>query len=129
MKVKLTQEFKKEITVAMMPTVREVIAYMKEDDGTVEGYAEIAINAAYDGRAFNIKIFEASAEIAGNRNVLNLYNDHSADLDIWIDVIAYVNCEEFIKLGAYLSDIWQIDNSNKKEIASHMYIRRFKEIA
>ena len=72
MKVKLTQEFKKEITVAMMPTVREVIAYMKEDDGTVEGYAEIAINAAYDGRAFNIKIFEASAEIARNRRAFNL---------------------------------------------------------
>ena len=128
MKVKLTQEFKKYITVAMMPTAREVIACMKEDDGTVEGYAEIAINAAYDGRAFGIEILKASAEIAGNRNVLNLYNDHSADLDIWIDVIAYVNCEEFIKLGAYLSDIWQIDNSNKKEIASHMYIKRFKEI-
>lgn len=128
MKVRLTQEAKKYITVAEMPAVRRIIADMKEDTSTVEDYAEMAINAAYDGRAYNIGIFKATAEIAKNQRVYNAYGENSDSLDVWITAVAYVNCDEFIELGVYLSDIWQITCDNKREIASHMYVRRFKEV-
>jgi hypothetical protein len=128
MKVKLTPEAKKFITVAEMPAVRRIIADMKEDDSTVEDYAEMAIGAAYDGRAYDIVIYKATAEIAKNQRVYNAYGENSDSLDVWITAVAYVNFNEFIELGAYLSDIWQITCDNKKEIAAHMYIRRFKEV-
>lgn len=128
MKVRLTQEAKKYITVAEMPAVRNIISDMKEDTSTVEDYAEMAISAAYDGRAYNIVIYKATAEIAKNQRVYNAYGENSGSLDIWITAVAYVNCDEFIEIGAYLSDIWQITCDNKKEIAAHMYVRRFKEV-
>ena len=127
MKVKLTQECKKYITVAEMPIVREIIADMKEDSSTVEEYAEMAIQVAYDGIAYS-EILKASASIAKNCRVWNAYNNHSENLDVYIEATAYVNGDEFIIIGAYLTDIWQIGSDNRKEIASHMYIRRFKEI-
>lgn len=127
MKIKLTQEYKKYITVAEMPTVREIIADMKEDSSTIEDYAEMAIQVAYDGIAYS-EILKASASIAKNCRIWNAYNNHSENLDVYIEATAYVNGDEFIIIGAYLSDIWQIDSDNRKEIASNMYIRRFKEI-
>lgn len=127
MKIKLTQEYKKYITVAEMPTVREIITDMKEDSSTIEDYAEMAIQAAYDGIAYS-EILKASASIAKNCRVWNAYNNHSENLDVYIEATAYVNGDEFIIIGAYLSDIWQIGSDNRKEIASNMYIRRFKEI-
>ena len=49
-------------------------------------------------------------------------------VDIWIEATAYVNDNEFIIIGAYLSDIWQITGNNNLEISSNMYIRKFKEV-
>ena len=128
MKVKLTQESKKYITVAEMPTVREIISDMKEDSSAIEEYAKMAIRAVYDGKAYNIETLKASASIAKNCRAWNAYSDHSENLDIWIEATSYVNCDEFIIIGAYLSDIWQVSGDNQKEIASNMYIRRFKEL-
>ena len=128
MKAKLTQEYKKYITVAEMPIVKEIIKDFKEDSSTVEEYAEMAIQAAYDGNAYKIETLKSSASIAKNCRAWNVYNDNSETLDVWIEATAYVNGNEFIMIGAYLSDIWQIGGDNKREIAGNMYIRRFKEI-
>lgn len=127
MKVKLTQEYKKYITVAEMPIVKQIISDFKEDESTIEEYAEMAIQAAYDGNAYDIETLRASASIAKNCRAWNAYSDNSETLDIYIEATAYVNGDEFIIIGAYLTDIWQIGSDNRKEIASHMYIRRFKE--
>lgn len=127
MKVRLEKEDKKYITLAEAPIVREIIVDMKEDEETAAGWAKYAISAAYNGYTYNVEVMKASAKIAKNARVWNAYNDHSKKLDVWIDATAYVNCDEFIIIGAYLTDIWQISSDNYKEIASHMYIRRFKE--
>lgn len=127
MKVKLTQKAKKHIAVAEMPVVREIITDLKEDESTVEDYAEMAIDAAYDGNAYNIEVLKSSASIAKNCRAWNAYNNRSETLDVWIEAMVYVNGDEFIIIGAYLSDIWMITSDNRKEIAGHMYIRRFKE--
>lgn len=122
------KEEKKYITLEEAPIVREIIASMKEDESTVEEYAEMAIRVAYDGNAWNIDTMKASAKIAKNCRAWNVYSDNSNSIDIWIEATAYVNNDEFIMIGAYLSDIWQISGDNQKEIASHMYIKRFKEM-
>lgn len=128
MKVTLLKEDKKYITLADAPIVRQIITDMKEDESTAADYAEYAINAAYNLKAYGVEILKASAKIAKNARAWNVYNDHSETIDIWIDATAYVNDNEFIMIGAYLSDIWQITCENCKELASNMYIRRFKEV-
>ena len=127
MKVTLLKEDKKLITLADAPIVRQIIADMKEDTSTVEEYAELAVRAAYDGNAYGIEVLKASAKISTNCRVMNAFTQNSGNLDVWIDATAYVNGNEFIMIGAYLSDIWQITGHNNEEIASQMYIRKFKE--
>lgn len=128
MKVKLLKKDKQFITLAEAPIVRQIILDMKEDECTVEKYAEMAVRAAFNGNTFGIEVLKSSASIARNGRVWNLYGDGSGTLDIWIDATVCVNDNEFIIIGAYLSDIWQITGSFDQEIVSHMYIRRFKEV-
>lgn len=128
MKVKLLKKDKQFITLAEAPIVRQIILDMKEDECTVEKYAEMAVRAAFNGNTFGIEVLKSSASIARNGRVWNLYGDGSGTLDIWIDATVCVNDNEFIIIGAYLSDIWKITGSFDQEIVSHMYIRRFKEV-
>ena len=128
MKVRLEKEDKKYITLEQAPIVREIITSMKEDESTVEEYAEMAIRVAYDGNAWNIDTMRATAKISRNNNAWNVFSNNSGCLDIWIEATAYVNLNEFIIIGAYLSDIWKITGSKDQEIVSRMYIRRFKEM-
>lgn len=127
MKVTLLKEDKKFITLDEAPIVRRLIASMKEDESTPEEYITYAINAACDCPS-GIDIMKASAKIYKNNRVWNAYSDNSGNIDIWIKATAYINGDEFVIIGAYLSDIWQISGDNAKEIASRMYIRRFKEV-
>lgn len=127
MKVRLTSEYKKYITLAEAPKVRAMIADLKEDESTPADYIRYAISAVYDGKSFNVEVLKAEAEIAKNCRCWNAYAEDSENLDVWIDATAYVNRDEFLIIGAYLTDIWQITSDNMKEIASHFYVRRFKE--
>lgn len=128
MKVKFEKESKKYITLEEAPIARKIIADMKEDENTAADWAEYAISAAYNYRAYSTEILKASAKIAKNGRAWNVLNDHSETLDVWIEATAYVSGDEFIIIGAYLSDIWQITVDNAQESVSHMYVRRFKEI-
>ena len=132
MKVRLEKEDKKYITLAQAPLVREIIADMKEDEIKPEEYAEMAVRAAYSNTlVFNVEVLKATARIVKSSKAWNVMSDHSEDLDIWVEATAYVSLSdsyECIMIGTYLSDIWQITEDNKEEIASYMYIRRFKEV-
>ncbi len=128
MKVRLEKEDKKYFTLEEAPIIRKVIESIKEDESAPADYAEIAIKAAYKSDTYNIEILKASAKIAKNCRVSNAYTNDSADIDIWIEATAYINLNQYIMIGAYLSDIWQITGDNQAEIASHMYIRKFKEV-
>lgn len=128
MKVTLLKEDKKLITLADAQIVRQIITDMKEDEFTPADYADIAIRAAYNGNAYHIEVLKASAKISTNCRVMNAFTENSGNLDIWIEATAYVDIDKFIIIGAYLSDIWMITGYNNEEIASQMYIRRFKEI-
>ena len=128
MKVRFEKESKKYITLEEAPIARQIIADMKEDECTVEEYAEIAIRAAYNGKAWNIDTMRATAGISKNNRAWNAYSNNSGHLDIWIEATAYVNNDEFIMIGVYLSDIWQISGENQQEMAARMYIRKFKEV-
>lgn len=128
MKVRLTKEAKKWLTLEQAPIAHQIIKGEKENETIAAEYAEMVIRAVYFGSVWDVEVLKSSASIARNGRVWNLYGDGSGTLDIWIDATVCVNDNEFIIIGAYLSDIWQITGSFDQEIVSHMYIRRFKEV-
>lgn len=135
MKVSFEKETKKYITLDEAPIVREIIKDMKEDEFTPAEYGKSAIQALYSGNAYNITVLESSAKIAKNQRAWNAYSNESGMLDIWIETKSIVKAmnstesdTEFVIVGSYLSDIWQITSDNMTEISSHFYVRRFKEV-
>ena len=81
MRVKFEKESKKYITLEEAPIVREIIAYMKEDENTAKEYAEMAIRVAYDGDTWNIDTMIATAKISKNGRAWNAFSDNSGYLD------------------------------------------------
>lgn len=130
MKVSITKEMKKVITIADMPAVNEVIKTMQYDSTTAKEAAEMAARIASGNN--DIKVLEASAEIAGNCRIWDYYNFDgcSAHYDVWINFTAIINngFGGIIMGGAYLSDINSADGDNSEEIREHMYIRKFTEM-
>ena len=129
MKVSITAETKKFVTISEMPAVQKVVEAMKEDAFSVKEYAEMAARIASSCNTVNV--LEAKAEIAGNCRVYERICDGSAQFDVWITYTAVINggFDGIIMGGAYLSDIWDYTTDNAAEIRSHMYIRKFIEVA
>lgn len=129
MKVSITKEIKKVITLADMPAVNEVIKTMQYDSTTVKEAAEAAARIASGNN--DVKVLEASAEIAGNCRIWDYYNYDgcSAHYDVWVNFTAIIanGFGGIIMGGAYLSDIHQATGDNDEELREHMYIRKFTE--
>lgn len=131
MKVRLTKEAKKWLTLEQAPIAHQIIKGEKENETTAAEYAEMVIRAVYFGSVWDVEVLKADASIAGNCRIWNQYGDESGTLDIWIDATAYVDNgnSEFIIIGCYFSDICQLSGNyeDNQDLISHMYIRRFKE--
>ena len=127
MKVTLTAEMKKVITLADMPAVNKVIVAMKEDTCTAKDYAEQAARIASGNP--NVKVLEVSAEIAKNCRTWEDIDYGTADFDVWFDFTAIIDngFGGIIIGGAYLTDLWQAASDNLHELRKHMFIRKFTE--
>lgn len=125
MKVQLTSNAKKVITVDQMTAVRKVIECAKADEITVKEYAEMAAGIISD--SYVIKVLEASAQIAGNYRVWDWYEIGSAQFDVWVEFTAMTD-DGFVIGGAYVSDIHASTGDNHEELRKHMYFRKFKEV-
>ena len=128
MKVNLTAEMKKFITVAEMPAVKKVMQYEKEnDEWTVQEWAKMAARLVFDDNG--AKVIEATARIAKNQRVWDAFDEETRDIDVWIEFTAFSEYRSsFIIAGVYLTDLWQLTKDNADEIKSHMYIKRFEEV-
>lgn len=128
MKVNLTAEMKKFITVEEMPAVKKVMQYEKEnDEWTVQEWAKMAARLVFDDNG--AKVIEATARIAKNQRVWDAFDEETRDIDVWIEFTAFSEYRSsFIIAGVYLTDLWQLTKDNADEIKSHMYIRRFEEV-
>jgi hypothetical protein len=122
MKITITTDMKKVLTISEMPIVRQVIESLK-DDNSLKDYAKMAAGLAACGSVE--KVLECSAEIAKNCRADNNFFVGSSDLDVWITFTAYTS-EGFVMGGAYLTDIWNI-GSDDYEIRKHMFVRMFRE--
>ena len=128
MKINITAETKKIITIAEMPAVHKVIEALKED-ATAKDYAEMAARIASGRNA--VKVLEAKAEIAKNCRVDDRICEGSAQFDVWVTFTAIIEdgFEGIIMGGAYLTDLWDCSAENADETRDHMFIRKFIEVA
>lgn len=128
MKISITAEAKKIITIAETPAVHKVIEALKEDS-TAKDYAEMAARIA-SGRNI-VKVLEAKAEIAKNCRVDDRICEDSAQFDVWVTFTAIIDggFEGIIMGGAYLTDLWDYSAENADETRDHMFIRKFIEVA
>lgn len=122
MKVTLEKEYRQRYTLEDLDRAKAVIAYEKEnDEETVKGWAEYAINeATKDTDDSVIEILKATATTARNSRIWEVYGEGTGNFDVWIEATAETY-DGFIKVGAYLSDIWK---SGAEDYRKHMYIRR-----
>lgn len=127
MKVRFDKEDKKYFTMAEAPVVSAVIKDMKESEETIENAVKYATHALdmYD----SYEILKSSAKVDHNSNVWNYYSEESGTIDIWIDATLETD-DTFYIIGFYLSDSWSVtcEDENHKEIARHMYVRKFVEV-
>ena len=124
MKVKVTQDAKKWLTVAEMPEVRKIIEYLKDYDWT-ESDKQTVVRLGMADAFGTFEILKAEAEIAGNARIWNYYTDDSGRLDVWLVVYGYNQFDGFVEAHMYLSDLWSLSDNNRDEIRSHMYINKF----
>ena len=128
MKITITADAKRHITIAEMPIVKRIITEYKEDECTAKEYAAIVARMITGDNC--VEVINAEAQIAKNCRIYNQYGEDSADLDVWIDFRAYSEYKDcFIIGGAYLSDICNFCGISEidEEIKEHMYIRSFLE--
>lgn len=123
--VKITKVAKQWLTVAQMPIVRQIIANLKEDETTAADAARQAASIIF-GYSEGVKVFEASAEISGNKRIENYYTPNSGTLDIWINFSIFDEYKGFVTGGAYLSDIWQQGAVDAKELKNRMFLQIYK---
>ena len=123
MKVMMTNDSKKIITLAEAPYARQIIEDLKEDTG-LQDYARMAANVA--GGNSGYEILKATAEITRNRNVWDQYGEGTGMLDVLLKIYAFSRYRGFYEIHVYLSDIWQITADNTDEIRDRMWIELYE---
>ena len=126
MKVKLEKDYKDWYTVSDLERAKEVIKVEKWDDETAAGWAQYAVNEALKSPSINDsceEILKASARTAKNNRVWNAYGENTGNMDVWIEAIAQT-IWGFLKVGAYLSDIWE---SGATDYRDKMYVKYYTE--
>ena len=73
--------------------------------------AQYAVNEAlrYKNRGYCEEVLKAEAHTAKNCRAHDLYGEGTGNMDVYLDIIAETS-DGFIRVGAYLSDIWGVDN-------------------
>lgn len=127
MKIKITEEVKRILTVSEMSVVRRIRSEMVEED--LLSYCRMAARVA-GGCDFNgmCEIFDESAEIAKNFRIWDGIEEGTGQLDVWIRFMAYDGLNTVLRIGVYLTDLWKVTGYNNDEIKQFMYVDRFERV-
>lgn len=108
MKVTLEKDYRKYYTLEDLDHAKAVIACAKDDESKIAEYAEMTVNEVVkDGGDYCVEILKATAHTAKNCRAFDAYGEGTGNMDIWIEAVAETT-SAFVKIGAYLSDIWMI---------------------
>lgn len=138
MKVRITNEAKKWLTLAEAPLARSIIDDFKNPDmygneraedllsRAAAAYLEATGQNQFSKLGYVERVLEAKAEIATNQRIHpNVFN--AGRLDVYIHGTVELS-RGFLIIGAYISDIWELGNSEAaRNLANHVFVRRFAE--
>ena len=137
MKVQITTDAKKWLTLAEAPIARQIVMEMKADETSAADWLKMAANAytavSHECPAWKLpdigwpeKVLEASAEIAGNQRVNDIWQE-SGRLDIWIKG-AVKFTRGYLEIGSYYTDIISLGSDEARDnLVRHSYTRAFAE--
>jgi len=127
MKVTLPKDIK-HYTGYQIDDMKAVIKAQKDDDSSIKEWAEYAVREALkDTDDYLKEIVTATAEASLNRRAWNAYGSDDEPTgrgDVWIRALAETG-DGFIRVGAYLTDIWKTGGEDYKH---HEYIEYFKRV-
>lgn len=124
MKIKITEDMKRVITLSEENAVKLVQNSMKEQKN-LQWEAERALGLASNN--VSLEVLKVEAEVAKNRRVWNFYNEGTESIDIWVTAYGFNCFAGFYSVGFYLSDIWQLGSDNAEEIKERMYIKKYTQ--
>lgn len=125
MKVKLMTTSRHSFTLEELRAALQVIDACSQDEAKAKDYAKFAAKALTGKK--HVRIMEAQAEVDKHNGVWDALGAETHEMDVWISFTAITD-DEIVLGGAYLTDIWEIDEENAKEITKRMYVRRFVEV-
>ena len=107
MKVKLEEHWRSNYTYDEKDQADQVIRFEKDDEMSVKDWAEYAVKEALKGTDdYLIEVLKAEAHTGRNSRVYDAYEEGTGNMDVVIEASAETR-NGFIKIMAYLSDIWQ----------------------
>lgn len=127
MKIRITKEAKKWLTLAQAPIARKMVQDGKDPD-VYGGFTneELVMSAANAFLSYHAdhgaakkcgltkRVLEATAEICNNQRLDDYYLDGSGIMDVWVEGI--VKCYTgYLEIGAYLSDIFALGPDEARE--------------
>lgn len=133
MKVKITEQSKKIVTMEEAGAAKQIVRDMKEDESTAADYIGMAArcwirNAQVAEQHDSVRrVLEATAEICKNSRVYEQFGEGSGNLDVWIEGVAET-WYGFLRIGCNLTDVWQIGPDDwNREFPAHVYARYYVE--
>lgn len=134
MKVAITKESRKWMTVEELDYAKKIVRDMKDDDGTAGWYADLAADAILNSGKYRDKgdsvkrIIEADAEICRDNAIpYEQFGEGCGRLGVWLNFTAETY-DGFLKVGCLLSDIWMLGDADARDtMVGHSYIRYFTE--
>lgn len=126
MRIKITEDMKRVITLSEENAVKLVQNCMKEQKN-LQWEAERALELASNNTIH--EVLKVDAEIAKNSRVWDFYNEGTECIDILVTAYGFDYFEGFYSVSFYLSDIWQLGSENQEEIKAKMYIRKYTQKA
>jgi len=129
MKVTITKEAKQYIYASEMPTCNTIIKSFKDDEWSSAQYADMAARewlreSDYDDYVVNV--LTATSTMSKNCRVWDALGDGTHTLDIWTEATVETT-NGFLKIGFYITDVWQITGLDDDDTAQYMYARYFTE--
>ena len=134
MKVAITKESGRWMTVDELPYAKQIVQDMKDDAWSAKEYAEMAARAFlnlgryHDGNDSAREVLSASAEICRDNGImLDHFGEGCGHLGVWINATVET-FYGFLKFGCLLSDIWGLGtDEGTQELVMHSYVRYYTE--
>lgn len=127
MKVNITKDSKKVITLEEIDAAKHIVQMFKDEDTTAKWYAELALGCF----GSLMEVVSASAEICkDSRPGIDRIDAGTGYLNVWINATGKVWTDDgpaYIEVGFLVSDIWDLTTENKKEISSRMFAQIYKK--